>query len=114
MAGEAAGNFDSRVRAVRNGHPDREHQMETRARAVSGGGMSGGILTTAGKLLFTGDSGSLRRIRPRDGEALWHQRLTQGVSNGPSSWMLDGKQYLMVGAGDTALRADADAEELIS
>jgi alcohol dehydrogenase (cytochrome c) len=32
---------------------------------------------------------------------MWHQRLTQGVSNGPSSWMLDGKQYLIVGAGDT-------------
>jgi alcohol dehydrogenase (cytochrome c) len=27
--------------------------------------------------------------------------LTQPVSNGPSSWMLDGKQFLVVGAGDT-------------
>ncbi len=27
--------------------------------------------------------------------------LTTAVSNRPSTWMLDGKQYLIVGAGDT-------------
>jgi alcohol dehydrogenase (cytochrome c) len=66
-----------------------------------GGGMSGGILTTAGRLLFTGDSGELVAFDPANGKQLWHQRLPQGVSNGPSTWMLDGKQYLIVGAGDT-------------
>ncbi|MFN0123417.1 MAG: hypothetical protein ACKV2V_23180 [Blastocatellia bacterium] len=35
------------------------------------------------------------------GTPIWHQRLTAPVSNGPSTWMLDGKQYLIVGAGDT-------------
>ena len=63
--------------------------------------MSGGILTTAGKLLFTGDSGELVAFDPATGKPLWHQRLTQPVSNGPSTWMLDGKQYVIVGAGDT-------------
>ena len=66
-----------------------------------GGGMSGGILTTAGKLLFTGDSGHLVAFDPAYGKILWNQRLTSAVSNGPSTWMLDGKQYLIVGAGDT-------------
>ena len=60
------------------------------------GGMSGGILTTAGRLLFTGDSGELVAFDPANGKQLWHQRLPQPVSNGPSSWMLDGKQYLIV------------------
>ena len=63
--------------------------------------MSGGVLTTAGRLLFTGDSGELVAFDPADGNPLWHQRLTGAVSNGPSTWMLDGKQYLIVGAGDT-------------
>jgi acido-empty-quinoprotein group A len=63
--------------------------------------MSGGILTTAGHLLFTGDSGSLAAFDPATGKILWHQRLTASVSNGPSTWILDGKQYVIVGAGDT-------------
>jgi alcohol dehydrogenase (cytochrome c) len=58
-------------------------------------------LTTASGLLFTGDSGDLVAFDPADGKPLWHQRLIGGVSNGPSTWMLDGKQYLIVGAGDT-------------
>jgi alcohol dehydrogenase (cytochrome c) len=68
-----------------------------------GGGNTGpGILTTAGKLLFTGGAGpNLVAHDPATGKALWHQRLQRGVSNGPSTWMLDGVQYLIVGAGDT-------------
>ena len=66
-----------------------------------GGGLSGGILTTAGGLLFTGDSGDLVAFDPANGKVLWHQQLTSSVSNGPSTWMLDGKQYILVGAGDT-------------
>ena len=65
------------------------------------GGVSGGVLTTAGKLLFTGDSGELVAFDPANGKPLWHQRLTQSVSNGPSTWVLDARQYLIVGAGDT-------------
>ena len=63
--------------------------------------MSGGILTTAGHVLFTGDSGELVAFDPASGKLLWHQRIMQPVSNGPSTWMLDGKQYLIIGAGDT-------------
>jgi alcohol dehydrogenase (cytochrome c) len=58
-------------------------------------------MTTAGKLLFTGDSGQLVAFDPADGKILWHQRLTSSVSNGPSTWTMDGKQYIIVGAGDT-------------
>ena len=61
-----------------------------------------GILTTAGKLLFTGGSGShFVAYDPANGKTLWHFPLTRAVSNGPSTWMLDGKQYLIVGGGDT-------------
>jgi PQQ-dependent dehydrogenase (methanol/ethanol family) len=69
----------------------------------SGGGNAGpGILTTAGRLLLTGDMGQhLVAHDPATGTILWSQRLTRTVSNGPSTWMLDGTQYVVVGAGDT-------------
>ncbi len=98
--GGGGGNFDSRsalfAMDVRTGNIKWKHDHGS-----EGGGMSGGVLTTAGKLLFTGDSGDLVAFDPATGKPLWRQRLTQSVSNGPSSWMLDGKQYLIVGAGDT-------------
>ena len=46
-------------------------------------------------------TGNLVAHDPATGQILWHQRLTRGVSNGPSTWTLDGVQYLIVGAGDT-------------
>jgi alcohol dehydrogenase (cytochrome c) len=67
------------------------------------GGLSGpGILTTAGKLLFTGDySGNLIAYDPASGGILWHFRMPAPLSNGPETYMLDGRQYVVVGAGDT-------------
>jgi acido-empty-quinoprotein group A len=61
-----------------------------------------GMLTTAGKLLFTGDpSGNLIAFDPATGQILWHFHLPASVTNGPMTYELDGKQYLLVGAGDT-------------
>jgi alcohol dehydrogenase (cytochrome c) len=69
---------------------------------VGGGNTGPGILTTAGGLLFTGGAGSVLVAHdPATGKPLWHQRLLRPVSNGPSTWTLDGVQYLIVGAGDT-------------
>jgi alcohol dehydrogenase (cytochrome c) len=66
-----------------------------------GGGGINGLLTTAGKLLFAGDnSGNLVAYDPANGKILWHSRLGQ-ISNAPQTYMLDGKQYLLVAAGDT-------------
>ncbi len=60
-----------------------------------------GILTTAGKLLFTGDpSGNFIAFNPSDGKILWHTGLTKSVSNGAMTYELDGRQYIVVGAGD--------------
>jgi alcohol dehydrogenase (cytochrome c) len=61
-----------------------------------------GILTTGGKLLFTGDyAGNFIAYGPRDGKALWHFPVFHPVSNGPETFLLDGRQYVVVGAGDT-------------
>ncbi|MBV8819193.1 MAG: PQQ-binding-like beta-propeller repeat protein [Acidobacteriaceae bacterium] len=73
------------------------------ASSAGAGGLGGpGILTTAGKLLFTGDySGNFIAFDPADGKIVWHFPTVQSVSNGPQTYLLDGTQYVVVGAGDT-------------
>ena len=61
-----------------------------------------GLLSTAGKLLFSGDpSGNLIAFDPATGRVRWHAGLGAPVSNGPMTYELDGRQYLVVGAGDS-------------
>jgi alcohol dehydrogenase (cytochrome c) len=60
-----------------------------------------GLLTTAGHLLFGGDTGgNLVAYDPENGKPLWHTHLGQ-VSNAPQTYMLDGHQYLLEASGDT-------------
>ncbi len=65
------------------------------------GGHSG-ILTTAGKLLLTGDpSSNAIAFNPEDGKILWHAGLAATVSNGPMTYELNKRQYIVFGAGDS-------------
>ncbi len=68
-----------------------------------GGGLGGpGILSTAGKVVFTGDySGNLIAFDSTEGKPLWHFQMGQSLGNGPMTYELDGTQYLVAGAGDT-------------
>ena len=67
-----------------------------------GAGGGSGILTTAGKLLFTGDyAGNLIAYDPANGNILWHAPVAHPVGNGPETYLLGGKQYVVAGAGDT-------------
>jgi alcohol dehydrogenase (cytochrome c) len=59
------------------------------------------MLSTAGKLLFTSNGNNLIAFEPSKGNILWHAGLTASPSAGPITYMLDGKQYLLVAAGDT-------------
>ncbi len=66
------------------------------------GGAGSGLLTTAGNLVFTAAPvRSIEALNATTGEPLWHSRLPNGVSNPPTTWELDGTQYLIVGSGDT-------------
>ncbi|ADV83507.1 acido-empty-quinoprotein group A [Terriglobus saanensis] len=70
-------------------------------RASGAGVNSSGILTTAGHVLFTGDAlGNLLALDPTNGGLLWHTRGGANMSNGPMTYMLDGKQYVATGVGD--------------
>jgi alcohol dehydrogenase (cytochrome c) len=65
------------------------------------GGGGGGILATAGKLVFTGDAGgNFVAYDAVTGKPVWHSRIGS-VSNPPMTFMLDGKQYLLVASRDT-------------
>ncbi|QHS51373.1 acido-empty-quinoprotein group A [Edaphobacter sp. 12200R-103] len=59
------------------------------------------LLNTAGGLLFTGDpQGNLVAYDPANGNPLWHAHI--GDVSGPvQTFLLDGKQYIVVGATDT-------------
>jgi alcohol dehydrogenase (cytochrome c) len=62
----------------------------------------GGLLTTAGGLLFAGgSSGHVMAMDATNGRILWHSGLIQQMSNTPITYMLDGTQYVLVAAGDT-------------
>ena len=61
----------------------------------------GGLLATAGGLVFSGDgAGNLVAFDAADGKALWGTRIG-AVSNPPQTYMLDGHQYVLAAAGDT-------------
>jgi alcohol dehydrogenase (cytochrome c) len=70
---------------------------------AAGGGLGGpGILTTAGKLLFTGDyNRNLIAFNAVDGDIVWHFPMLHSLGNGPETYLLDGHQYLVAGGGDT-------------
>ena len=66
----------------------------------TGGNLGNGMLTTAGKLLFTGDAGgNIVAFDPANGKILWHSHIGN-VSNAPETYMLDGHQYILIAAGD--------------
>ncbi len=66
-----------------------------------GDGGGGGLLTTAGKLIFAGDAGgSLVAYDAVTGTPLWHSRIGT-VTNAPITYMLDGRQHILVAAGDS-------------
>jgi alcohol dehydrogenase (cytochrome c) len=71
-------------------------------RTASGGrGGASGLLTTAGRLLFGGDvSGNLVAFDPANGRILWHSAIGS-VTNAPETYMVDGRQHVLVAAGDT-------------
>ncbi len=61
-----------------------------------------GLLSTAGNLLFAGDTGNnLVALDAGDGAILWHAGLHTPMTNGPITYALDGVQYVVVGAGDS-------------
>jgi alcohol dehydrogenase (cytochrome c) len=61
-----------------------------------------GIVSTAGNVLFTGGpSNDLVALDATTGRALWHAGLNASISNGPITYELAGRQYVVAAAADT-------------
>ena len=62
--------------------------------------MIGGVLATAGGLVFTGEgNGQFKAYDAETGSVLWNFQAGAGVNAPPSSYTVDGKQYVVVAAG---------------
>jgi alcohol dehydrogenase (cytochrome c) len=102
LAGKAVapvGSWPSALRAIdyRTGKAGWRHEFP----GVNGGGGAGGILATAGKLVFTGDAaGNLVAFDAANGTALWHSHVGS-LTNGPETFSVDGRQHILVAVGDT-------------
>ena len=65
--------------------------------------MIGGIMATAGGLVFTGEgNGLFKAYDSASGSVLWQFQAGAGVNAPPSSYTVGGKQYIVVGAGGNA------------
>jgi alcohol dehydrogenase (cytochrome c) len=62
--------------------------------------MMGGTLATAGGLVFTGEGdGWFRAYDAESGDVLWSFFAGAGVNAPPAAYAVDGKEYIVVGAG---------------
>ena len=62
--------------------------------------MIGGVLATAGDLVFAGEgNGWLKAYDAKSGKVLWQYQCGAGVNAPPTSYTVDGKQYIAVAAG---------------
>jgi alcohol dehydrogenase (cytochrome c) len=102
LAGKAVGqvgSWPSALRAIdyKTGKAAWRHEFP----GVTGAGGSGGLLATAGKLVFTGDGGgNFVAFDATNGKPIWHSRIGS-PSNAPQTFAVGGKQHVLVAVGDT-------------
>jgi glucose dehydrogenase len=74
----------------------------------------GGVLATAGDVVFTGEgNGHFSAFHARTGEGLWRFNCGAGVNAPPIAYEIDGKQYVAVAAGGNAIFGYRQGESLV-
>src|SRR4029453_10913202 len=63
------------------------------SRVRSGAGAGNGILTTAGGLVFTNESGQLAALDAASGKMLWNVNPGGNLSGAPMTYEIDGRQF---------------------
>ncbi|HYM26404.1 MAG TPA: acido-empty-quinoprotein group A [Vicinamibacterales bacterium] len=92
--GSALLAIDYKTGKVRWSHP-----LAVGPNGSIGGAM--GLLSTGGGVLFGNDGGGdFVAYDAASGTSLWHAGLGANTTNGPQTYLLDGRQYVVVGAGD--------------
>jgi glucose dehydrogenase len=75
----------------------------------------GGVLATAGGLVFTGEgNGFFSAFAAHDGERLWSWQAPFGVNAPPVSYRVGGRQYVAVAAGGNALFGFATGDAIVA
>lgn len=73
----------------------------------------GGVLATAGGLIFTGEgNGHLDAVDAATGKVLWQARTEAGVNAPPMTYEIDGVQYIAVAAGGNQIFGFKQGDEL--
>jgi alcohol dehydrogenase (cytochrome c) len=70
-----------------------EHRFTTNSGA--------GVLSTASGVLFTGSASSLVAIDSSRGQTLWSYQTGGNIGSAPITYMLDGRQYVVIASGTT-------------
>jgi PQQ-dependent dehydrogenase (methanol/ethanol family) len=71
---------------------------------IGSGGGWGGVLSTAGGLVFQcDDAGVFAAVDAGSGKPLWHFNTNQSWHASPMTYMLDGRQYVAIAAGATII-----------
>ena len=85
------------LRAVdaRTGEPRWEHQFQGELPA----NLMGGILTTAGGVVFSGAGATFVALHDRTGKVLWSHNVGGDVASAPISYLQGGRQLVTVAAG---------------
>ena len=75
----------------------------------------GGVLATAGGLLFSGESdGHVTAFAASDGKRLWSDNVASGVNAPPVTYTVGGRQFVAVAAGGNPLFGFKTGDELIA
>ena len=65
-----------------------------------GNAWNGGVLSTAGGLVFQGKlNGDFVAYDAETGDKLWNHELKSGGASGPGTYMIDGEQYVTITTG---------------
>ena len=71
---------------------------------VGVGHSAGGVLSTAGGVVFFGDdNGALAAVDAKTGNALWHFHTNEPWRASPMTYMVDGRQYIAVASGSNII-----------
>jgi len=83
---------------------DTQHSGKIKWQVKTPEPLVGGVLATAGDLLFMGEgNGNFNAFDSGTGELLWRINGSAGVNAPPVTYLVDGKQYVAVAAGGNAL-----------
>jgi PQQ-dependent dehydrogenase (methanol/ethanol family) len=73
---------------------------EARWSVEHGNAWNGGVLSTAGGLVFQGKlNGDFVAYDAETGDKLWNHELKSGGASGPGTYMIDGEQYITITTG---------------